>query len=309
MLMRNTAPIVLFAYNRVDHLKLTLSSLKKNQLAQESDLFVYSDGVRNEKDIEHVQNVRQLLGEIVGFRNVSIIEREKNYGLSQNIIRGVTEVIDRFGKAIVIEDDHETHPNFLVFMNNALDYYQNNEEVYSVTGYNYPNNILKIPKSYKYSTYFSYRNSSWTWGTWKDRWDTIDWEVKEYSKFVNNESWRKNFNKLSSNSTNMLISQMEGRLDSWSIRFSFSQFNNKGVTLYPVNSLVNNIGVDGSGVHHGKTNRFINDLDDNVLLKYKNNAFIDRPFVDKVIQKKYAKINKRSLLKRIIKRIFANLYK
>ncbi|MDI6716137.1 MAG: glycosyltransferase [Actinomycetota bacterium] len=171
----NLAPVVLFVYKRLYHAQQTVKFLQKNDLAEQSELYIYSDGPKHEHDIEKVKEVRAYLKTISGFKTITVIEREKNLGLANSIITGVTEVIDKFGKVIVMEDDLLCSRNFLSFMNKALDHYKDDKRIFSVTGLNYP---IKIPESYKHDVYLAYRESSWGWGTWKDRWDKTDWQVE-----------------------------------------------------------------------------------------------------------------------------------
>lgn len=181
------APITLFVYNRPDHTNKTIEALKKNKFAKESELFIFSDGPKKQEDASKVKEVRKYLKTIDGFNDVFIKESEKNKGLANSIISGVTEVINKYRKVIVLEDDLITSPVFLEYMNFLLNRYEAEKKVYSVTGYNHPEKIMKIPKDYKYDIYFNPRASSWSWGTWKDRWDNVDWEVKDFE-----DSFRKN---------------------------------------------------------------------------------------------------------------------
>ena len=139
------APIVLFVYNRIEHTKITIEALKNNIYADESDLYIFSDGPKNEGAFEKVNEIRKILRNISGFRNVYIIEREKNYGLADNIISGVTEIVNKYKKVIVLEDDIVTSKYFLKFMNDSLDRYENNNEVMSVSGYISPIKSDNLP--------------------------------------------------------------------------------------------------------------------------------------------------------------------
>ena len=148
----NLAPIILFVYNRPEHTKKTLESLKINELASDSLLFIFSDGNKNENDRKSVEEVRNYISTISGFKEINIILREKNLGLADSVISGVAEVIEKYGKAIVLEDDIVTSKYFLKFMNEALDFYDADKKIYSISGYNFP---IKIPKSYQHKIYIS----------------------------------------------------------------------------------------------------------------------------------------------------------
>ena len=251
--MQEFAPIVLFVYNRPRHTKKTIEALKKNELAGESDLFIFADNTANDKNKESVDSVRSYVKTIDCFKTVNIVERETNFGLAKNIISGVTEVIDRYKKVIVLEDDIVCSRTYLSYMNILLSYYRANEKIYSVTGYTFP---IKIPVEYKYDVYFSSRASSWGWGTWKDRWETVDWDVKDYDNFIMNPDHIKSFNTGGDDLTKMLKEQMLGKIDSWSIIWSYAHFKNKSYCVFPTKSRLKNIGADRSGIHTNRTKKF-----------------------------------------------------
>jgi len=138
-----------------------------------------------------------------------------------------------------------------------LETYEKEKKIYSITGYNYPPKLMKIPKEYKYDIYFSPRAGSWGWATWKDRWDNADWEVKDYEEFKNNKQLQKEFNKGGDDMTNMLTNQMGGKLDSWAIRWCYTLFKKDAYCIYPVESYLKNIGLDGSGVHSGSDSKYV----------------------------------------------------
>ena len=162
-----TFPIILFTYNRPDHTRLTVESLRRNTGAAESDLYIFCDGPKNDQHTEKVRDVRQYLRRIEGFKSVNMVERDANLGLAKSIIAGTSQVLEKHAACIVLEDDMLSAPTFLLFMNEALRAYRDRDDIFSVTGYNYP---LEIPPDYPYDAYLSYRGSSWGWGTWADRW-------------------------------------------------------------------------------------------------------------------------------------------
>ena len=247
-----TAPILLFVYNRLDTLTKAIRSLQQNSLAGESELFIFSDHPRAEKDAAAVAAVRAYIRTIDGFRRVQVREAQQNMGLASAIITGVSEIIERYGKVIVIEDDLETSMNFLSFMNGALDHYRDTSDVFSVGGYTKP--MTGLPTD---SVYFTMRATSWGWGTWKDRWQAIDWEVSDYQHFRGNKEVRKAFNRMGSDLSSMLDRQMNGEINSWAIRFCYHQFRQRQYTVFPAVSKVNNIGFSASATHtKDRFNRF-----------------------------------------------------
>jgi hypothetical protein len=223
-----------------------VGSLQQNPLARQSDLFVFSDGPKNDSTVEAVQAVRNFLGTIAGFKSVTIIERERNLGLAVSVISGVTHVCQEFGRAIVLEDDLLIAPDFLGFMNCALERFAGESRVFSVSGFNY---ALKAPRTYSFDAFFTYRSSSWGWGTWRDRWAKADWSVSDYAYFCSRRNLQQSFNRGGEDLSRMLALQMEGRIDSWSIRWDYAHFKHNALALYPVVSRIYNIGFDGSGIH------------------------------------------------------------
>lgn len=246
------APIVLFVYNRPEHTQKTINALKKNELAKESELFIFSDGEKNQIDKKKVQEVREIINNINGFKNIKIYESKINNGLANSVIDGVTNIINEYGKVIVLEDDLITSKIFLRYMNRALNFYEDNKDIWSISGYNLP---INIPKGYDHDVYLSYRAHSWGWATWKDRWNEIDWKIKEFDQFLSNKQKQKLFNRAGNDMTRMLKKQINGQIDSWAIRWCYNQFKEDSYTIYPVKSKVKNIGMDGSGVHCGVSNQ------------------------------------------------------
>ena len=259
------APILVFVYNRPEHTKKTIEALKKNKMAKDSLLFIFADASKNKYSVDNVNKVREYLKTIDGFKRVEIIERKNNFGLAKSIIMGVTEIINKYGKVIVLEDDLVTASNFIEYMNEALVLYEKDKRIYSVTGYNHPPSLMKIPTDYRYDVYLCPRAASWSWATWKNRWNTVDWEVKDFNEFVKDKKRQRAYNYSGDDKTNMLISQMKGLLDSWAIRWDYHHFKNDAFCVYPVVSLVDNIGHDGTGVHCGKSIKYRNNIMDNKI--------------------------------------------
>jgi len=248
--LMSIAPITLFVYNRLEHTKKTVGALRENNLAKESELFVFSDGWKNEESRPKVEEVRDYLKTIDGFKKVEMIEKEKNYGLAESIIAGVTDIVNKFGKVIVLEDDLVTSPYFLEYMNKALDLYQNDAEVVSIHGYTYPiKNTAKLPE-----TFFIKGADCWGWATWKRGWDLFERDGQKLLRELEEKNLTKEFDFSDSYPyTNMLRGQIAGKNNSWAIRWYASAFLNNKLTLYPGKSLIKNIGMDESGRHSGKT--------------------------------------------------------
>lgn len=248
---KEPAPVILFTYNRPWHTEQTVNALKNNELANDSELYIYSDGPKTEKDIEKVEEIRNYIKTVVGFKSVTVIEREKNFGLANNIINGVTEVVNKYERVIVLEDDLITLPYFLKYMNDGLDFYENEEKIISIGGYNFPRSTVKIPENYPYQVYFNPRPCSTSWATWKNRWEKVDWDIKDFEAFKKDHKAQQAFNYAGDNATLMLFEQRKGKIDSWAVRWHYNHFKSNGFCVYPIKSLIYNIGFDGSGIHSG----------------------------------------------------------
>ncbi len=237
--MSSYAPICLFTYKRLNETKQTVSALKENNLAKKSDLIIFSDGPKTESDIKAIQELRDYLTTISGFRTIKIYESVENKGLAKSIIHGVSKVLNQYQDIIVVEDDLKTSTNFLDFMNQGLNFYKNNSNVISISGYTMPLAILEsIDKDY----YYGIRASSWGWGTWKHVWNAIDWEVKDFESFISVLEKRRDFNKGGSDMSSMLKKTIEGKISSWAIKFCYHQWKQKMVTVFPKESKIENIG-------------------------------------------------------------------
>lgn len=241
------SPILLFAYKRLSHLERTVKALQQNTLASKSLLYIYSDGPRNDNDIEQVQAVRNFCSTITGFLSVTIIERGQNWGLSRSIIDGVSHILNSYDRVIVLEDDLETDKYFLEFMNNGLELFKNDLRVLTVQGYSYPGVENRAGEPF-----FLPKNNSWGWATWARAWKLVDFDANNLrAELISRRLiWRFNVNG-AYDFWGILNAYIAGKNDSWAIRWMASEFLRGGLSLYPPYSLVHNIGHDGTGVHCG----------------------------------------------------------
>jgi hypothetical protein len=289
------APIVLFCYKRLDTLIQTVEALQKNYLASESDLIIFSDAAKNDLDLTQVNAVREYIKNIEGFKSIEIHCANENKGLATSIIDGVSLVLIDHEFVIVLEDDLETTPNFLDFMNSSLNTYASEEKVFSISGYSFALNL----RAEQTDVYFLNRGWSWGWATWKSRWDKVDWDVKEYSTFINDRKRKKEFAKGGSDLNKMLEKQMSGSLDSWAIRWFFNQFLIGGLSLYPSYSMVNNIGFGNEATHtKGSNKRYRPQLNDGKIRTFKYPSTVE---LSKEPQKEFLK--KMGYLSRIKSRL------
>ena len=246
------APIILFLYNRIDHTKETVEALRCNDLAQKSDLYVFCDGPKKDatqEQIGKVMEVQSYAGTIVGFKHVYVKKRPVNKGLANSVISGVSEIIEKYGKVIVVEDDIITHPFFLRFMNDALSFYEEDKRIFTIGGMT---DKIDIPDSYRKDVLLSHRVESWGWATWADRWFSAEWVISKYSIWGKNQ--RKEIKQLCRGGEDlwgMLQMQNLKKIDSWAVRWQYNMSKQNKYCLRPVCSFVSNIGFDGSGVHCG----------------------------------------------------------
>ncbi len=233
------APIALFVYNRLETLKQAVEALKNNLLANESELFIYADGAKTQND-EKVSAVKEYIRTIDGFKNIEIRESLTNKGLANSVIAGVTEIIERYGKIIVLEDDLITSPNFLKYMNESLDMYEHDEEVACIAGYNYP-----IVPCIKEKTFFLRGADCWGWATWKRGWELFEKDAQKLKQEILDKNLQKEFDF----NYNYQYLKMLDNKNSWAIRWYASTFINDKLCLYPTKSLVQNIGFGEDATH------------------------------------------------------------
>lgn len=240
------SPIVIFCYRRsIDNL---IDSLLQNPETKDSDLYIFSDGFKSEKDRDDVEGVRRSLKGISGFKSIKIIKTEKNKGLANSIIEGVTSVIEKYGKVIVLEDDLIVSRHFLSYMNDALDIYEEKSDIWSISGYCPP---MKCLDSYEKDVFLSVRSSSWGWATWANRWEKVDWSLSDYDALKKDKDRIKKFERGGDDMFKMLELQKLGKIDSWAIRWCYSQFNDSSYSVLPKISMVQNMGFsDGVGSHN-----------------------------------------------------------
>ena len=242
----NSAPIALFAYNRLRHLRETVEALLRNREAADTDLFVFSDGPKNESVAEAVGEVRDYLKSITGFRSVTIIERAHNLGLGKSIIDGVSTVCASHGRVIVLEDDLVAAPHFLKYMNDGLNAYAEDLRVASVLGYALPLPV-ELPE-----TYFVRGADCLGWATWSRAWNLFE---PDGARLLEELVRTGQADALDMNGTmgftQMLRDQIAGKNSSWAVRWHVSMFLKGMLTLTPGRSLITHIGNDGSGSNFG----------------------------------------------------------
>ncbi len=243
--MSALAPVVVFAYRRPDHLRNTLTSLMRCEGFGQSPVIVYCDGPRDTDETVVVMATRDLARSMLG-EHAEYHFSEVNLGLSRSVIAGVSDVVGRFGRVIVVEDDLELSPAFLTFMNQALNHYADDERVFQVSGYMFDVPELKASASALFLPF----TVSWGWATWRRAWDQFDTRASGWEALRSDTNLRRRFNLDGTyDYATMLVRQMEGLRDSWAVRWYWAVFKANGLVLFPPVSLVSNSGFDGSGTH------------------------------------------------------------
>lgn len=244
----NLAPVVLFVYKRPAHTLKALQSLQKNKLSEQSHLYIFADApaTNDQKIREDVQQVRQIVQQKLWCQQVSIIERKENFGLAKNILQGVSEVIEKYGKAIILEDDIVTSEGFLSYMNEALTLYEAVPQVMHISGYFFPVSTQNIPQN----TFFFNQASCWGWGTWASAWQKLQTNAQQLLKQVQSSGRMATFNADNSYSfSSQLEANISGQMHTWAIKWHTSVFLENGLCLHPKKSLTRNIGFDNTGEH------------------------------------------------------------
>lgn len=240
------APILLFAYNRLAHTRRCVESLQKNALSAESELFIYADGAKDASIQEEVNLVRDYLHTIRGFKRITLIEREENWGLARNIIDGVTTQVNRYGRVIVLEDDLVVAPYFLQFMNDALEAYKDEPKVGHIQACDFTQDPT-LP-----DTFLIKWTGSWGWATWSRAWKHFNPDGKALLHELESRRLTRTFDFNGTYGfTRMLRRQTQGKNNSWAIRWNASLFLKDILSLNVGRSLVQNEGFDGSGTNCG----------------------------------------------------------
>lgn len=300
MMTNSLSPIVLFTFNRPYHTLKTLEALKANTLASKSDLFVYCDGPRNDQDIQAVTEVRDLVRNLTGFKSITVVESPENKGLAQSIISGVTEVIEKYGTVIVLEDDIVTSPYFLGFMNLTLRFFEKEEGVWHVCGWSYPVSSEGIGDIYCMRLL-----ECWGWGTWASRWKYNEKNPEKLrSSFSKEDIFRFNLDGVH-NVWGQVEANISGKINTWAVFWYATIFKNNGLCLYPSQSLVQNIGFDDTGVHCGCDSSLMAEYSSKKDFSLKVCILENDIAVERI--KKFHKDKKKNILTRIINKVWRSV--
>lgn len=292
IIINQIAPIVLTVYNRPWHTEKTLRALKANDLADQSILYIYSDGPKplaSPVDIEKIENVRQIAKSEKWCKEVHVIESSSNMGLVNSFVKGVTEIVNRYGKVIVLEDDQITSKGFLKYVNEALELYKNDQQVMHISAYMYPAKF-----KCKETTFFLNIQSCPGWGTWKRAWDHYNHDAADHLKYFSQSKKLKK--KFDIEGHAYFFAQLQKNVEttnfSFAVRWYASCLRSGGLSLFPAKSLVKNIGMDGTGVHCEPTTMY--DVEPVDYLEIEKIPIVENELVRKSVDAFY----KRNLKKR-----------
>lgn len=247
---------LLFTYNRSKHTKQVLDALKQNTVLPQK-LFLFQDGMKQVEDISEWEKVNVLIHN-VDWCDKEIVVSEHNKGLAESIVSGINYVFEKYDAVIVLEDDCVPAPNFVRFMEQCFEKYENEKKVYSVSGYSWPIELEAVAGS---DIYFCGRISSWGWGTWKDRWSVFEKDYELVKKMKQEVTSSRDLAMWGQDLEEMLLGNVRGTCDSWAVFWALNVIARQGLCINPYRSLIRNIGLDGSGVHCGETDDFDIELD------------------------------------------------
>ena len=298
----DTAPIIIFTYNRPDHLKRTLDALSRNPLSRESVLYIFCDGAKDDDsdtNKERIERTRLIAHGVEGFKNVHVMERERNYGLARNIVDAVTRIVNEYGRVITLEDDVVTSSGFLRYMNDALETYKDEDKVMHISAYMYPHKG-RLPETF----FFPVPYPGGGWATWARAWKYYNDDTKALY-----EQWKNRWNEFDvlggDYLSKQLIANYNGTLRTWFVKWHAVMMSRNALTLYPHQSLTNNIGFDNQGTNCSPTTKFdVEELADSVRVDkvpVKVNRKASRIIYDFYQGHWYNKRRRKAMVQRIIR--------
>ena len=243
------APICIFVYKRYETTKQMLESLLRCPECSDSELYVFMDEARNDHEAPQVEKVRALFDDIQGFKEVHPYPARMNKGMARSVIDGVTLVLQQHESIIVLEDDLVVSPDFLTFMNSAIESYQSRSDIWSISGYT--PKLKEIEKFDPKGVFLVPRAQCWGWATWRDRWETVDWDVEDFNKLSHNKKLRESFDMGGNDLFRTLEMERRERIESWAVRWAYAASKQNKWTVNPMLSKVQNIGLKSSESHVG----------------------------------------------------------
>ena len=299
MTINKFAPVLIPTLNRYEHFKRCVESLSNCTHAEKTDLFIALDYPLNESHWEGYRKIDEYVKTITGFKSITIIRRDVNYGVSNNIRDARERIFDQYDRMIFSEDDNEFSKTFLVFINTGLEKYENNKDIYFICGYNYP---IKMPKSHKEDIYFSYKFSAWGYGTWEKKLNLIDWNIETLKEFMDSKKNSKILKKYSNTAYNLLLKTLKTGKAYGDAIVEYNLIKKKGYSVFPVLSKVRNYGNDGSGLNcSDKQNDIFSKQE---LDEGNNNKFPNEITINKIIWRKLKRYSSSSILNKVRRRFY-----
>lgn len=237
---------ILFTYHRSEHTRKVIEGLSQNDVLPEK-LYIFQDGLKESTNYDEWKKANELINNIDWCRT-EVHVSEKNLGLAKSITSGISYVLGECDAVIVLEDDCVPYKQFMRFMMSALNFYKDEEKVYSVSGYAWDVNLLKKSED----AYFNGKSSSWGWGTWKERWSQYEEDYHILDRIKKDPEADRRLQIWGKSMEDMLIGNVKGQCDSWAVFWGLKIIEKGGYCLSPYEQLVHNIGFDGSGTHCGK---------------------------------------------------------
>jgi len=251
--MRLVSPILISVYNRENHFCNCINSIAKNELLKDSHLFIAIDYPLNEKDYIANKNIIDFAKNIKGPKKLDILIRSKNYGSYRNIFDAIDEILKIYDTFIFSEDDNVFSPHFLSFVNSGLENYYDRNDIFSISGYNYP---IKIPNDYKQSVYIWQGLSAWGFGTWKHKWNIVDRNIKQVETWLKNKEHLKKLDKVAQHYRYALKTMALKNIINGDGYYSSYLVENDMYSIFPIKTFVKNFGHDGSGNNKFLSNEF-----------------------------------------------------
>lgn len=236
--MSDIIPVVLFAYNRPHRLLQTLEGLKANGVPL---IYAFSDGPKTHEYNEQVKEVRNIL-RAIDWCDIRLVEREVNFGLGKSILAGVSQVFEKHNAIIVFEDDLVCAPGSYAYLCRALEQYENEPKVMSVTGWTHPR---VTPQDVTKQPYFDGRAECLMWGTWRRAWDGMDRSALSLLEACEQQGI--DIYRYGADLPRMARKELERNI--WAVRFSYLHILEKGLCLRPPWSMIEHVGYDPESVN------------------------------------------------------------
>ena len=252
--MSEFAPISIATYSRLEHLIKTIDSLKLNSLASKSVLYIFSDAPRAGHE-KSVSELRDYIKTIEGFLEVRLVMQETN-NMKKNIRESFEIPLSEYGRIIWMEDDNIVSENFLDFMNDALEFYKDDERVVSIAGHS---KFLNVPEVngdiFKLNSFHA-----WGVGYWSRSLASLkEITLEIFSRDISDREMIKKLERLPDTMLYCYIpSQIYGLFDAGDVKYHYWMTKNNLFSIYPSETLVRNIGCDGSGFHCNVNDEYSN---------------------------------------------------